>query len=181
MALGEDNFLAWLYFNGLCRGRGSSPEINLVIVIRTQRASVQMGLKTYYVDLYRCRKISFLLDTTMPTSLLAGPTQRPRNHEPASGLGAPSCCASTGQPLKRLLFFLRNQEVQRTLTSYGFGLESWLFQLVIGWSWMRYLSFLSLNFLIFKLGVIMPVLQGFCGDQMRNSIWRHQSYKGPEK
>lgn len=181
MALGEDNFLAWLYFNCLRSIKGSNPENNLVIVIRAQRASVQMGLKTYYIHLCTFRKIRFVSTRYHYSHVLVG--------RASSEATEPWVCLRTGricivclyrQPSRKIVFCLEKPGSAKDFEAGGFGLESWLFQLVTVWSWMRYFSFPGLNFLIFEMGVIIPDSQDFCEDHMRNSIRSHQPYAGPE-
>ena len=70
-----------------------------------------------------------------------------RLREPSQGI-------CTGKPLQRVLC-LRKPGCAKNFRFRWTWLESWLLQLVIGWSWMRYLNFLSLSFLILKMGMVM--------------------------
>ena len=42
--------------------------------------------------------------------------------------------------------------------------ESWLCRLFSGWPWPRDVTFLSLSFLTYKMGIIIPSLKGCCKD-----------------
>lgn len=181
MALGEDNFLAWLYFNHLCNGKGSNPENNLVIVIRTQRASLRMGLKTHCIDLYTCRKIRFVSTRYRYSHVFVG--------RASSEAKEPWVCLWTQgifvvcvhrQPSGEMALWFKKPGSSKDFN--------------VRWIWVGILTFPISNwvileevfqlsepqFLIFKMGMIMPDPWSFCEDQLGNGIGRHQTYTEPE-
>lgn len=148
-------------------------------MIRTQRASLQIGLKTYYIDSYTCRKIRFVSPRCCYSHVLVGrPAQRPQDPKSVSGLWGPSRCVWTGSPLERLLFVLRKPGSSKDgkVRWIWVGILTFPFSNV--WSWMSYFSFLSLNFLIPKMGMITPSSQGSVRTR-REPVFngRHQLYR----
>lgn len=171
MALGEDNFRAWLYFNHLCSRKGSNPEINLVIVIRTQRASVQMGLKTCYINSYICRKFRYHCPHVFTGRASSEATE-------------PQVCLWIYRTFRVCLYQQPSGKIALCLTKPGSAKDfevRWIGARVLTLpisNWVildEVLQLLSFNFFIFQMEMVRPDSPGFVWIRWE-TIWEGTSH-----